>query len=208
MHSLCYSDDAVTSEVLQGLRNMDLNKLETVIFSKKGIHAEINIVDKIKNTSQPISYIGISKLCCNNCITQIMKHNNPQEAQQKQVEQKKNIQQIIIVKGSHFHDRDRDVNKLYSFRNPENAELSDTENRQNQLLLSGCELKMWLLQQDLLESKQQLLNLQDKKTQEYQSELEKQISSIKTAQESLLTQMIKNTILGIPGKKKKARGMG
>ena len=147
VRSLCYSDDAVTQNIIRSLSGDD--KIE--IQQQKGVHAEMNILKKITGPMQLINYIGISKLCCGDCINKITDHNNTSQAK-------------IAVKGSHFHDRNYNYS-LYEAANKESAESSDQDNRPNQPLLSGCELKMYLLEQKLLMKKQEELKLMLKQSE-------------------------------------------
>ena len=177
MHSLCYGNDPVTLNLLKSLRSIKTGEEKNVIVAAQGKHAEMNIVDTITGGAKPITvYIGISKLCCNDCMEKIVKKNKDE----------KNLTRIV-VKGSHFHDRDHNQN-LYPVQNKEEAEYSDQDNRQNQALLSKCELKMWLFQQDLLESKRQqiqLLQQQQQQNNELRTELDNQVTSLQKAQQAL-----------------------
>lgn len=190
VHSLCYSDDPVTLNLAKSLRNIKDGEEKASIVAAPGKHAEMNIVDQIKQSFA--TYVGISKLCCNDCIKKIVERNRDTKNPTK-----------IVVKGSHFHDRDHNQD-LYPVKNKENAESSDQEERTNQALQSQCELKMWLFQQDLLELKQEQRQglqqqLQQQPSQQKQvekqqqqnegprTELDKQIASLQKVQQTLQT---------------------
>lgn len=110
-NSLLSGKDKISLELVDVLTNSRLN--QAVYTSAIQNHAEMKIYDSIPTSTQSQIYIGISKLCCKDCISKIALG-----------------EKNVVVRGAHFHDPKANAQNL-PVNNPEGFAGSDDEQQNN-----------------------------------------------------------------------------